>query len=64
MDEFSTVVSKDQESGEQVEGEVRTTKKSTATISSICASRKVRHVEDGRGEGRRMYLATVSSATS
>jgi hypothetical protein len=30
----------------------------------MCASRKARHVEDGRGEGRRMYLATVSSATS
>ena len=64
MDEFSTVVSKDQESEEQVEGQGRTTKKSTATMSRICASRKVRHVEDGRGDGRRMYLATVSPATS
>jgi hypothetical protein len=43
---------------------VGTTKKSTATMSRICASGKVRHVEDGRGEGRRMYLATVSPATS
>jgi hypothetical protein len=43
---------------------VGTTKKSTATMSRICASRKVRHVGDGRGEGRRMYLATVSPATS
>jgi hypothetical protein len=33
---------------------VGTTKKSTATMSRICASRKVRHVEDGRGERRRM----------
>ncbi len=43
---------------------VGTTKKSTATISPICAPRKVRHVEDGRGEGCPMYFATVSSATS
>jgi hypothetical protein len=48
MEEFPTVVAKDQEAEEQAEG----------------ASKKVRHVEDGRGEGRRMYLATVSSATS
>jgi hypothetical protein len=57
-------MSKDQESEEQVEGEVGTTKKAMATISPICARRKVRHGADGRGEGRRMYLATVSSATS
>jgi hypothetical protein len=43
---------------------VGTTKKSTATTSRRCASRKVRHVGDGRGEGRCMYLATVSSASS
>jgi hypothetical protein len=34
---------------------VGTTKKSTATMSRICASRKVCHVEDGRREGPRMY---------
>jgi len=28
-------------------------KKSMATISPICAPRKMRHVEDGRGEERR-----------
>ena len=64
MDEFSTVVSKNQEPEEQMEGERGDNEKSTATISPICAPRKVRHVEGGRGEGRRMYLATVSSATS
>ena len=64
MDEFSTVVSKDQEPEEQMKGERGATKKSTATMSRICASRKARHVADGRGEGRRMYLATVNSATS
>src|SRR5437867_9517211 len=41
---------------------VGATKKSTATMSPICASRKVRQVEEGRGEGRRMYLATVRAA--
>jgi hypothetical protein len=64
MDEFSTVMSKDQEPEEQTEGKRGDNEKSTATTSRICASRKARHVADGRGEGRRMYLATVSSATS
>ena len=39
-------------------------KKSIATSSWACAVRKARHVGDGRGDGRCMYLATVSSATS
>ena len=39
-------------------------KKSMATSSRACAVRKVRHVGDGRGDVRRMYLAMVSSATS
>jgi hypothetical protein len=42
---------------------IGTTKKSMATMSWLCSSRKVRHVEEGRGEGRRIYLATVNSAT-
>jgi len=62
MDEFSTVVSKDQESEEQLEGEGGTTKKSIATISPICVSRKALHVEEGSGGACRMYLATVSCA--
>jgi hypothetical protein len=51
MDQFSTVVSKDQKSEEQAEGEGGTTKKSTATMSQICASRTVRYVEDGAARG-------------
>ena len=39
-------------------------KKSMATSSRACAVRKARHVGDGRGDVRRMYLAMVSSATS
>jgi hypothetical protein len=64
MDEFSTVVRRIKNPKSKRKVSVGTTKKSTATMSWICVSRKVRHVEDGRGEGRRMYLATVSSATS
>ena len=43
---------------------VGTTKKSTATMSPICAARKVRHGVEGRGERRRMYLAMVRPATA
>ena len=39
-------------------------KKSMATRSRACAVRKARQVDDGRGEGRCMYLGMVSSATS
>jgi len=43
-------------------GEGGTTKKSIATISPICVSRKALHVEEGSGGACRMYLATVSCA--
>src|SRR5262245_31910434 len=57
MDEFSTVVSKDQEREEQTEGERGDNEEVDGDNVAICASRKARHVADGRGEGRRrMYL--------
>jgi hypothetical protein len=64
MGEFSTVCRRIENPKSKRKVSVGTTKKSTATMSRICASRKARHGADGRGEGRRMYLATVSSATS
>jgi hypothetical protein len=64
LDEFSTGVSKDQESEEQVEGEGRDDEEVDGDNLADMCRRKVRHVEDRRSEGRRMYLATVSSATS
>ena len=63
MDEFSTVVSKDQESEEQLEGEGGDNEEvDSDNLADVCL-RKARHVEGGRGDGRRMYLVAVSSAT-
>ena len=42
---------------------VGTRKKSTAMISRACVARNARHIGEGRGDVRCMYLATVSSAT-
>jgi hypothetical protein len=43
---------------------VGTTKKSIPVVSWRCAERKVRQEGEGGRGGRRMYLATVASATS
>ena len=64
MGEFSTWCRRIRNPKSKRKVRVGTTKKSTATMSWRCASRNMRHVEDGRVEERRMYLATVSSATS
>ena len=64
VEEFAAIVAEDDEDKEKAEGEGGTTKKSMATMSRACAVRKARHVGDGRGDVRCMYLATVSSATA
>ena len=63
VDELAAVVAKDDEAKSRRKVRVGTTKKSMATMSRACAARKARHVGDGRGDVRCMYLATVSSAT-
>ena len=63
MEDLATIVPEDDEDEEQAKREGRTRKKSTATISRAWVVRNVRHVGDGRGAVRCMYLATANSAT-
>ena len=64
MDEFSTVVSKYHEAEEQAKGESRDDEEVDGDNLVTVRSQEGAPRRDGRGEGRRMYLATVSSATS
>ena len=64
VEEFVAVVAEQTKTNKRRKVRVGTRKKSTATISRACAARKARHVGDGQGDVRCMYLATVSSATS
>ena len=64
VEEFAPIVAEDDEDEERRKVRVGTTKKSMATMSRACAIRKARQVGEGCGEARRMYLATVSSATA
>jgi hypothetical protein len=63
MDGFTTVVSKDQESEEQVEGQGGDNEE---IDGNNVANMRVKEgaPRGGRGDGRRMYLATVSPATA
>ena len=64
MDEFSTVVSKDQESEEQVEGEGRDDEEVDGDNLADMYPEKGTPRRGWPRRGRCMYLATVSSATS
>ena len=63
VEEFAAVVAKDDEDEEQAEGEGRDQEEVDSDDLSGMRGRKARHVGEGRGDVRRMYLATVSSAT-
>ena len=64
LEEFSALVVKDHEPEEQAEGQGRDYEEADSGDLVAVRSRKDRHVGEGRGDGRRMYLAIVSSATS
>ena len=64
MDEFSTVVSKDQESEEQLEGEGGDDEEvDSDNLADVCLQERAPRRGWPR-PGRRMYLVTVSPATS
>jgi hypothetical protein len=64
VDEQASVVAKDDEREQQAEGEGRDDEEVDGNELTGVRGRKARHVGDGRGDGRCMYLAMVNSATS
>ena len=64
VDEFAAVVAKADEDEQQAKCQGRHEEEVDSDDLSGMRGRKARHVGEGRGDVRCMYLATVSSATS